>query len=1017
MDEDNPTFATLLRHYRRTAGLTQEELAERARLSVRGITDLERSARLSPRKETVQLLANALQLAPVDHLRFVAAARPSGPTSTGNRKEADETAVQPSGGSDAGGRQPADRGPVPAGGFLGAPPAGPLVGREAEMHRVSAALVASAAGQGRLLLLAGEPGVGKTRLAHEAMLRAEEQGFHILVGRCHEQHASLPFFPFTEALSTALALVSPSLRADVPGRFPHLGRLLPDLLPSPPVLEGEDARPRILHAVTGFLTALAAEAPLVLLLEDLHWSDSAGLELVFYLARQIPGARILLLGTYRDVEVNRRHPLEGVLADLTRERLMEEVELRRLSPTDTGALIGAHFGLPAVSSELADLIHGRTEGNPFFIEEVLKALVEQGAIYREENGWERKEVTELEVPRSIRSVVGQRVGRLPVEAQGLLGVASVLGQEWDLELLHGASDLAEETVLEYLDRALAAHLLEERRVGRRDRYAFAHALIGQALYEEIPRHRLRKLHLRAGETLERLESDRPEAWGELARHYLAAGEEDRAGRYAGLAGDHAASLYAHAEAVGHYQAALEVLQDQRNDLGVMRVGEKLGVELRLQGRYDDALAVLGRTADALQAAGDLESLGRVTAEIGLVFVLNGAAHEGARRIQEVLPILEARGPSAALAAMYDALGGLFLFSGRYMDYLFTAERVADLARVLADDRLRALAERHRGEGLEMLGRMKEALRAYETAISLAQAADDLPTLAAALYFKGYVHCFQGQFASATQAIRHGSEVSERLGDPFWLLVATNHHHRMLIFTGQWAEVRPYLKRLMALGKPPGEWGLFTVLLFASGLPCLSEGQWDEASAYLEAAAAHAARMGDLNVLRRTSRALAELDLVRGRPDAARQRLEPLLDRPGLEEFAVTYFLPVLAWAYLEVSDLCKAEQIIDQALRRTRSEDLNLILVEALRVQAMILMRQGKNEDAEGSLREGLALAHPMPYPYAEARLLHTYGRLHNARGELEPARERLGAALNIFHQLGARRDAERVEEEITALE
>ena len=629
-DDANPTFAALRRHYRRTAGLTQEELAEQARLSVRGITDLERGARLSPRKETVQLLAEALQLAPADRRRFAVAARSHGPPSGGNRGAADPVFALPPFGSDAGRRALAGRDPAPSGGFLGALPSGPLVGREAELRRVLAALEAVAGGRGRFLLLAGEPGVGKTRLAQEAMLRAEAQGFRVLVGRCYEQHASLPFFPFTEALTTALALTSPSLRAEAPRRFPYLGRLLPDLLPSPSALEGEDARPRLFHAVTGFVAALAAEAPLALLLDDLHWADSASLELLLYLARQSHGDRVLLLGTYRDVEVNRRHPLERALADLTRERLVEEVVLRGLSPTDIGALIGVRFGLPSVSSELADLIHGRTEGNPFFVEEVLKVLVEQGAIYREGSGWERKSMAELEVPRSIRSVVGQRVGRLPAEAQELLGVASVLGQEWDLELLHGASGLAEESVLDHLDTALAARLLEERRAERSDRYAFAHALIGQTLYEENPRHRLRKLHLRAGETLERQRSDQPEAWGELARHFLAAGEEDRAARYAGLAGDHAAGLYAHAEAVGHYQPALEVLEDRRDDLGGTRVGEKLGVELRLLGRYDAALAGLGRMADALQAAGDLESLGRVTAEIGVVYTVNGAAPEGER---------------------------------------------------------------------------------------------------------------------------------------------------------------------------------------------------------------------------------------------------------------------------------------------------------------------------------------------------------------------------------------------------
>jgi tetratricopeptide (TPR) repeat protein len=211
-------------------------------------------------------------------------------------------------------------------------------------------------------------------------------------------------------------------------------------------------------------------------------------------------------------------------------------------------------------------------------------------------------------------------------------------------------------------------------------------------------------------------------------------------------------------------------------------------------------------------------------------------------------------------------------------------------------------------------------------------------------------------------------------------------------------------------------GQTDVSVYASMYPlylgCLSlaEGEWDEAGRYLENAAAMA------EDARWEQSLLAERDLLLGCPDAARVRLVPLLDRPGLEEFFVTRFLPTLAWAHLELGEIGEAEHVVAQALRRMRADNLRLDLPDALRVQAMVLIRQGRWAEAVQALEEGLALARSMPYPYAEARLLHVYGLVHVEQGEPEAARERLEAALAIFRRLGARKDMERTEQMLTSL-
>jgi tetratricopeptide (TPR) repeat protein len=743
--------------------------------------------------------------------------------------------------------------------------------------------------------------------------------------------------------------------------------------------------------------------------------------LLLHLARRAAGDRILLVGTYRDVEVNRQHPLEAALGELVRERLVEEVSLCGLSPAGTAALIGAHLGLDEVPAAFRDLLQARTEGNPFFIEEVLKALVEQGAIVSSGTGRDRTAVVELDVPRSIRSVVGRRVGRLAPEAQEVLRAASVLGQEWDIDVLLGVTGQDEAAVLDCLDAAFTARLLEERREGRRERYAFAHALIGQALYDEVPGYRLRRLHLRAGEALERMRGERAEAWAELARHFLAAGEEERATRYAIRAGDHAASLYANAEAVQHYEVALDLLAEARDDMGAAPVREKLGTALRFVGRYDTALMVLDRAAETYSTTGNLVGLARVTAQIGRVHQWTGTPEEGIARVQSIMAAVEAGGPSPGLAELWVVLAGLCFVSGRYSELWAASERAMELARVTGDDRLLVEAGVYHSITLvkagraEMAGRVVEALGLAEEATRLAVVVGALDSLFGALVVVAYTSTVCGEFGASRGYYQRAVEVAERLSDPHSITFASAIHGWLAFMLGEWDRAQEDSDRAVSVSRQARmPWAAAYALLHRGQLR-LAEGKWEEAFHYLEEAVALAGRGGDLQALRQAAGLLAELEILAGRADAAHARLVPLLDRPGLEEYDVTAILPALAWAHLELDEVAQAADIVERALQRTRPENLRLALVDALRVQALVATRQEQWQEAEQAVAEGIALARSMPYPYAQARLLHLSGRLHTQAGKPETARERLATALAIFQRLGARNDIKQVERDLAA--
>jgi predicted ATPase len=300
-----------------------------------------------------------------------------------------------------------------------------------------------------------------------------------LVGRCFEQHAAVPFFPFTEALDAAAARLAPPVRTSLLEDRPALRAILPELI-GPPRPIGEDDAPRVLRDAEALLRAVADAGPLVLLMEDLHWADSASLNLLLHLGRHLDGWRLVLIGTYRDVDVGPDHALETILRELRRERGMHELTLLGLTQDGVRELIRSRTGLEHVSPASADFIQRRTSGNAFYVGELVKALSYRGMLGElgGASGWDD---ARWQVPSTVRSVVRECVGRLPGPTQSLLELASLLGHEFDSPALAELAGEPETSVLRDLESALVARVLEARPHRAPDRFGFVQVLIQQAL--------------------------------------------------------------------------------------------------------------------------------------------------------------------------------------------------------------------------------------------------------------------------------------------------------------------------------------------------------------------------------------------------------------------------------------------------------------------------------------------------------------------------------------------------------
>jgi ABC-type oligopeptide transport system substrate-binding subunit len=461
---------------------------------------------------------------------------------------------------------------------------GRMVGREREFAEAGAVWQRAQAGEGHVLLISGEPGIGKTRLMREVMTLAELSRATVLTGECYAEGGP-PYAPIAQMIRTAWDKSTPielpaNVLADLATIAPDLRRHYPHLSANPP-LEPQAEQQRLFESVATSCSQLAAHKPLLLVLDDAHWADSGSLALLRHLARRARQQRLLILITYRELELDENRPLPSLLHDLHRERLATRLKLTRLTLDQTRDMLTILFA-EEVTTEFLDGIYRETEGNPFFIEEVCKTLIEGGQLYREGGRWQRPRMAEMEIPQSVRLTVQARVGKLPAEAQEALRLAAIIGREFDFELLQAISDLDEDRLIDALEQAERAQLISESRTHKRRAdnmtFTFAHALIPSTLRDEVSGLRRRRLHRRTGLALEQLYPDRlDELAPRLGRHFAEAAEVDKAITYLLRAGDQARHAFAFTEAIEQYQQAVAFLKEKGDHDQAARALMKLGL--------------------------------------------------------------------------------------------------------------------------------------------------------------------------------------------------------------------------------------------------------------------------------------------------------------------------------------------------------------------------------------------------------------------------------------------------------
>jgi serine/threonine protein kinase len=478
-----------------------------------------------------------------------------------------------------------------------------FVGREHELKQLQSAFDAALSGRGALAMVVGEPGIGKTAVCEQLATYVTLRGGFTLTGHCYEEGSlSLPYLAFVEALRGYVQTRQPEeLRQELGSNASDLARIVSEVRerlavePRPPG-DPEEDRWRLLQAVSGFLRNAAAVQPLLLVLEDLHWADQGTLDLLVHLSRNLQGTRLLVIGTYRDVEVDRSHPLSATLAELRRGAEFGRVLLRGLGTPEVQRMLEAITGGP-VPGSLAESIHRQTEGNPLFVQEVVRYLVEEGHLGQ---GQRASALSSIAIPEGLRDVIGRRLSRLSPECNRVLAFGAVIGREFSLHSLRAVSPQPEDVLIAALEEATRVGVLEEEVRVAQVRYRFSHAFFRQTLYEELSAPRRIQMHQQIAGVLEQQYAARLEDHAaELAEHFAHSSDKAdlaKAAGYGERAAQRAVAVNAYGEAVRHLERALDVQEvldpdDQlsRCDL-LLALGAVLGPAGEPQRVYRQAAA-------------------------------------------------------------------------------------------------------------------------------------------------------------------------------------------------------------------------------------------------------------------------------------------------------------------------------------------------------------------------------------------------------------------------------------------
>jgi DNA-binding CsgD family transcriptional regulator len=899
----------------------------------------------------------------------------------------------------------------------------PLTGRQREQAQLAARLESVRAGKGSTTLLAGMGGIGKSRLVAALGDQASRQGWLVSVGRAYPVETGVPYAVFADALAPVVRGLAPGALAVLTrGEAGTLASICPAFsatgLPAPAPDAG-DAKARLLWSFSQFLAQLASQRPMLLVLENLQWADRSSLELLHFVARQIGNQRIAFVCTYNESSLDANPALRT-----TEQSLLSvgAATVLRLEPLDVDALHAIIRGVFHADEASARVLSGRlyswTRGNPFFAEEILKALVHSGALYHSAGVWHGWDAEPPGLPRSIRDALAERVDRLSPAARALANIAAVIGTRTSHEVLAAVSGTSDRDVLESLDELrLHGVLAEEAEPTGGIRYEFTHPLVRDVLYAELGIARCRTLHAVVADALERLYGPSADAHAdELAFHFARAearAVSGKAVRYLVVAGRSAIARHANREAADYLAAALD-LRDRsgatdESGFDAESIAEHLARVRQRLGDYEGATVLWTRVRSVAEQHEDHDRLAAIERRLGLGAYWSGRYREALSRLDAGLAAAR-RGHDESLVARIrvaramtlQALGDREGARSEVDAALAIAERLGDaglLARVHRASLLLHIfvgpADRAEADGLR--------------AIAFAEAAGERGVEWSAHWAMAMVGGLSGNGAAMTRHLAEGERLAEALGSPVLRCWMAEIEIEYASGTGEWDAGLSLAERTIPLARALGQRVLLPRLLVWAALIHLHRGGVEHAKEYLDEASRLTSDAGtgllDVHSAAPVHAGLVAYHIAVGehrRAIEVGERGLAHVDRTGSIAWAVHRLLPGVIEAALWLRDLEAAERYRDRLRRDSAQQGHRLGLAWADTSDALIRMLR---EDYEGSiplLRAGAGALDAVPWVFDAARARRNLGWALGMSGDREAAVRELRHAHDQFVRLGA---------------
>ncbi|MFN8540085.1 MAG: AAA family ATPase [Thermomicrobiales bacterium] len=695
-----------------------------------------------------------------------------------------------------------------------------LIGREAELTRLWEGFAVARGGQTTVVALAGEPGIGKSRLLAALAERATGQGALILRGGAVEAEGMPPYLPFLEALgryarTAPLEALQDHCRAATPTLaliLPELARRLGQPAEADP-LPAEQARLRLYEAVTSLLANIAAGQPVVLVLDDLHWADPASLDLLRHIVRTQPALPLLIAIAYRPGDAADNPALERARADLRRLRALVTVELTPLAARETAALAASQL-TGATDATLAALLHDHSEGNPFFAEELLRAWAESGVIEQSRGRWRVARAPGEIPPGTILETVRQRLAHLPAATHELLRTAAVIGRQFDAILLAGASGQEAEGVEEQLIPAVRAQLIDADGAGG---YRFGHDRVRECLYAEVTPLRRRRLHgFIGGALVAGAAESSAKGVADLAFHFARSGDRARGAHYSRLAAGRALAMSATGDAIRHFRMALDLLDADDPERGALFL--QLGGAALLENAETEVQAAFGAAREWFLRAGDRRAAARAAHGLGQMAWRQERLAAALAAFEEARDLLGDEESPESVQVLTD-LGSLLAVSlARQDEGLGYGHRALAIAQALGDRRLEATAGRTVGNLLIRGNDFAAGLLLLEGALALAVAIDDPAEAAECCGCLAVAYDWLGDIERAIDVALRRRGFAERTHDAFQLRHVDGWLAAMYCYRCRWDEAerliagsREFIERLNS-PEPLATWHILRGML-------------------------------------------------------------------------------------------------------------------------------------------------------------------------------------------------------------